>query len=235
MIAKSYIRFILVVIILSSLSFGCFGYLGGYRDRVQAAINYGILPKIQFSNQYFDSVELREVAAATDIPYPLLRLFNSGVVGSGSSPIKLPEYQELYPRFNFGNSKHRLAGRIMWPVLGQRQISSYYGLRGGRPHRGIDIRAPHRSMVFASHGGKVTYSDYYGAYGRFIEVVGMTLAGENVKTRYAHLDKLFVEAGDEIGRGEVIGLVGKSGNATGYHLHFEIKVNHQYQDPLAMY
>jgi murein DD-endopeptidase MepM/ murein hydrolase activator NlpD len=115
-----------------------------------------------------------------------------------------------------------------WPVAGQ--VSSRYGARGKRPHEGIDIRAPRGTPVRAAEAGRVIHSGGgLGAYGR---VVIIKHTGR-YSTVYAHHDKLKVSKGQFVEKGDVLGTVGTSGNASGPHLHFEVRRDRVPGDPLA--
>ncbi|MEO8683023.1 MAG: M23 family metallopeptidase, partial [Vicinamibacterales bacterium] len=87
-------------------------------------------------------------------------------------------------------------------------------------HPGLDISADRGSPVFATADGKVTLSELAGAYGNLIELDH----GYGLETRYGHLSAFKVKAGDTVKRGDLIGLVGSTGRATGPHLHYEVRV-----------
>lgn len=108
-------------------------------------------------------------------------------------------------------------GEFIWPVQGG-QITSYYGMRNGRFHQGIDIGAPNGTAILASDRGTVVFAGWYYAYGRLIIIKH----GEYF-TYYAHNSANKVSVGGIVEQGEVIGYIGASGNATGSHLHFEIR------------
>ncbi len=113
-----------------------------------------------------------------------------------------------------------------WPVPGD--VNSGFGRRWGRRHQGIDIRAPRGTEIRAAEAGLVIHSGRgMGAYGR---VVILRHAG-GFSTVYAHTDRNFVSVGDQVGRGQVIAEVGSSGNASGPHLHFEIRQRRRALDP----
>jgi murein DD-endopeptidase MepM/ murein hydrolase activator NlpD len=109
----------------------------------------------------------------------------------------------------------------MWPIPGG-SISSPFGRRSGRHHDGVDIRAPGGTVILSAHSGKVVFVGWRGGYGNVVE-----LANRRVLTRYAHNMLNLVRQGDQIPAGKVIALVGKSGNASGNHLHFEVRLNHK--------
>ncbi|MBK7947592.1 MAG: LysM peptidoglycan-binding domain-containing M23 family metallopeptidase [Deltaproteobacteria bacterium] len=123
----------------------------------------------------------------------------------------------------------RYAGplRFTWPVKGR--LTSRFGLRGNRPHEGIDLGAPHGTPIFAAEAGRVIHSGRFGAYGK---VVILKHAGA-YRSVYAHARQLFVEKGDFVERGQKIAEVGATGRATGPHLHFEIRRGETAHDPLV--
>jgi murein DD-endopeptidase MepM/ murein hydrolase activator NlpD len=90
------------------------------------------------------------------------------------------------------------------------------------------MRSPKGSPIYAADGGVVTASSYQGSYGNLI----VLNHGNGLETYYAHCESMLVSIGDVVAQGQQIGTVGISGNATGYHLHFEVRVNGAYQNPL---
>ncbi len=120
-----------------------------------------------------------------------------------------------------------------WPVSGP--ITSPFGMRtdplgrGFKMHTGIDIGAPMGSTVTASAGGRIIYAGWEGGYGNTIIVDH----GGATSTLYAHLSQIFISQGQDVQRGQAIGAVGCTGNCTGPHLHFEIRINGVPTDPTA--
>ena len=90
-----------------------------------------------------------------------------------------------------------------------------------RFHAGIDLAAPSGSPIRAASDGVVTSAGWNGGYGL---LVSLGHAG-NRETRYGHLSRLAVRAGQSVKQGEVIGYVGSTGRATGPHLHYELRIN----------
>ena len=124
---------------------------------------------------------------------------------------------------------------IRWPItpqLSQRiGLSSPFGTRKGKPHKGIDLSAPMGTDVHASLEGEVIRSELSsGGYGW---VIYLKHAG-GVETRYAHHEENLVKKGRYVQAGEVIAKVGNSGRSSGPHLHFEIRVNGEAIDPLIV-
>jgi len=116
---------------------------------------------------------------------------------------------------------------FLWPVEGA-QMTSRFGRRRRGKHNGIDLGARSGTAIRASEAGKVIHSGWLGDYGR---VVIIKHAG-HYRTVYAHASRLYVRKGDLVARGERIASVGSTGNATGPHLHFELRKREVPQDPV---
>lgn len=105
-------------------------------------------------------------------------------------------------------------------------LTSSFGMRnhpvlgGRRQHHGIDLAAPTGTPVYATADGVVSRADWYSSYGLYISVEH----GASMQTRYAHLSRLAVAAGDSVKKGDLIGYVGSTGRSTGPHLHYEVRV-----------
>lgn len=119
-----------------------------------------------------------------------------------------------------------------WPVSGT--MTSPYGLRflGWRPdiHEGVDIAAPEGSDVRAMSQGRVSYAGAMAGYGNVVFLRHNT----GIVTVYAHLSSIAVRADQFVNRGDVVGRVGRSGNASGAHLHFEVWIDGRSVDPVLM-
>jgi len=119
--------------------------------------------------------------------------------------------------------------RLLWPVTGG-ALSSGYGKRKGKPHEGIDIRAPRGTAILAAADGTVMYAgDGVRGYGNMIII----RHSGGLVTVYAHNQRNHVSEGVKVSRGQVIGEVGSSGRATGTHLHFEVRQGETPVDPLG--
>ena len=114
------------------------------------------------------------------------------------------------------------AGRMGfgWPTVSHR-INSPYGPRWGGFHTGIDIWCPQGNPDFASKAGKVISAGWSGGYGNATIIDH----GGGYATLYAHQSRIYVHVGQTVRRGQQIGACGSTGNATGAHLHFEIRIN----------
>jgi len=117
--------------------------------------------------------------------------------------------------------------RFAWPISGR--VSSRFGWRGGQRHEGVDIPAPRGTPVHAAEAGRVIYSGKLSDYGN---VVILKHAGR-YSTVYAHNRENRVRKGQFVEKGDVIARVGKTGNASGPHLHFEVRRDRIAHDPLA--
>lgn len=115
------------------------------------------------------------------------------------------------------------------PVANAR-VSSPYGYRtlGGREfHPGIDLAVPYGSPIYATGTGVVVYSGWKNGYGNFIEIDH----GNGYVTRYGHSSRLLVSVGDHVKKNQEIALVGCTGRCTGPHVHYEVLLNGQRQNP----
>ncbi|SFI67179.1 M23 family metallopeptidase [Thermoflavimicrobium dichotomicum] len=119
---------------------------------------------------------------------------------------------------------------FQWPVDGQ--ITSNFGWRNGRQHKGIDIwnAARSKTPIHSSLGGVVVRAGYAGSYGNLVVVDH----GGGWVTYYAHLSRIHVHKGQKVDTGQLLGMMGSTGDSTGYHLHFEVRKNGQAINPLSV-
>ncbi len=119
------------------------------------------------------------------------------------------------------------SGTFIKPSYGT--LTSRYGRRWNRSHKGIDIGGSHNSPIKAADGGKVTFAGWMDGYGNYI-----VIDHENgYQTAYGHCASLCVGAGDRVKKGDLIAKMGSTGRSTGTHLHFEVKKNGEYVNPLT--
>ena len=119
------------------------------------------------------------------------------------------------------------SGSFIRPAYGS--LSSRYGARWGRRHNGIDIAGSHNSPIVAADGGRVTYAGWMSGYGNYV-----VIDHENgYSTAYGHCASLCVSVGQRVCKGEQIAKMGNTGRSTGTHLHFEVKKNGSFTDPLG--
>lgn len=119
------------------------------------------------------------------------------------------------------------SGALNWPIRGR--INSPYGARSRGFHTGLDIDANTGDSVKAAAGGRVVTAGWEGGYGYCVVIDH----GNGLKTRYAHLSKVGCTVGQTVLRGEEIGKAGSTGNSTGPHVHFEVIVNGDTQNPMS--
>ena len=118
------------------------------------------------------------------------------------------------------------AAGFIWPVNGP--VVSGFGMRWGRMHEGIDIAASSGTPIHAAAAGTVIHAGWLGGYGNLVVVDH----GDGLSTAYAHASAILVGLGQAVTQGETLSLVGSTGNSSGPHLHFEVRVNGSAVDPL---
>ncbi|OGO77349.1 MAG: hypothetical protein A2Y23_02710 [Clostridiales bacterium GWB2_37_7] len=134
------------------------------------------------------------------------------------------------------NSKY-VGGAMEWPVPTSKRITSPFGyrihpvLKTKKFHSGMDIAAPTGTNIIASNDGTVIFSGYNGGYGYTVIIDH----GGQLSTLYAHNSKLLVSKGDKVKRGQIISKMGSTGLTTGPNLHFEVRKNGQYVDPMPYF
>lgn len=128
-------------------------------------------------------------------------------------------------------------GSYIWPSASSVYVTSVFGNRlhpvygYNRMHYGIDIGASYGTDIYAADGGYVTTSTYSSGYGNYV----MIDHGDGRYTLYAHMTSRYVEEGDVVLQGDVIGIVGSTGVSTGPHIHFEVYEGGERVDPLQFY
>lgn len=124
-------------------------------------------------------------------------------------------------------------GRFIWPC-DSRYITSEFGYRIHpltgiwTGHTGLDIGCSMYDPVYASDSGTVILSGWYGGYGYAVVIDH----GDGMSTLYGHNEELHVSVGDRVSQGEVIASAGSTGWSTGPHVHFEVRINGEYVDPM---
>ena len=114
----------------------------------------------------------------------------------------------------------------VWPTV-SRYISSPYGWRWGSMHTGTDIAGSYGDPIYAYKSGLVTFAGWNVSYGYMVKIDH----GTGVETWYGHCSKIYAKVGDTVNAGDVIAAVGSTGNSTGPHLHFEIRVDSKTVNP----
>lgn len=121
----------------------------------------------------------------------------------------------------------RGTGQLAAPVSAVR-VTSNFGPRWGRTHLGVDLGMPTGSPISAADSGTVIFTGYSGSYGNLVKVDH----GNGIVTYYAHCSAIIAKQGQAVKKGETIAKVGSTGNSTGPHLHFEVRVNGENVNPL---
>lgn len=119
------------------------------------------------------------------------------------------------------------SGLLGWPVSGP--VVSGFGMRWGRMHEGIDITCPTGTPVRAAGAGTVIWAGWRGGYGNLVVVDH----GGGLSTAYAHNSAFASSVGQSVAAGQVISYAGSTGNSSGPHVHFEVRVNGGAVDPLG--
>lgn len=159
-----------------------------------------------------------------------------GVQPSEDSPLEWPRSRfrglgELRPnvlsRFRARREATRVGLHFAWP-LHSTQLSSGFGRRNGRAHEGIDLLGAPGTPILAAEAGRVSFSGWLGDYGNSIVIAH----GGGFATVYAHALELGLRKQERVARGQIVALIGATGNATGPHLHFEIRHRNRPRNPL---
>jgi murein DD-endopeptidase MepM/ murein hydrolase activator NlpD len=242
-----------VYITLALALLGCFslfGFVASYARMAWKVANYNALRKEadQLRSRYQN---LQKVVSQTNEQLASLEVFANEVqVAYGikqklegpsdiSSEGKLtPSFAESIADYNYLQTANNLSmgSRVyrrlqpqdaqpsIWPVDGR--LMGGFGNRTdpfsgeGAFHAGVDITAPIGTPIRATADGIVIFAEMENGYGRLIKVSH----GNGVQTYYAHLSRFYVQAGQDVRRGEVIGAVGTSGRVTAPHLHYEVRL-----------
>jgi len=130
-----------------------------------------------------------------------------------------------------GSGSSTRYGRFVWPCIGASIISSPYGWRSRGFHTGVDLCRPggtYGASVVAAESGTVTLARWYGSYGNCV----MIDHGGGISTLYAHNSSIKVYVGQYVSAGQLIALAGSTGNSTGAHCHFEVRINGNPVNPM---
>jgi murein DD-endopeptidase MepM/ murein hydrolase activator NlpD len=129
-------------------------------------------------------------------------------------------------------------GQFKWPCPGYYYMTSGYGMRWGKLHKGIDIAGSNiygKPIVAAADGVVSLVDNNRGGYGYYVMVNHGNKNGNNYVTLYAHMSKQAARVGQKVKAGDIIGYVGSTGQSTGPHLHFEIRVNGTAKNPMNFF
>lgn len=150
--------------------------------------------------------------------------------------VNLAASSRVVPAVSLGIAPFRRSGvsipsRV--PVEGMR-LSSDFGMRvhpvlgGRRMHKGVDLPAAIGTPIHATADGIVSRADWFSSYGLYVAIEH----GGSIETRYGHMSRLNVAAGQEVHKGDIIGYVGTTGRSTGPHLHYEVRIAGEAVNPV---
>lgn len=167
----------------------------------------------EFRNLFSSWQSLDHAAVRTNLVSLALPSRTGGVIpGFATQPVSIPS---LIPvdgvklTSDFGMRWH--------PVLG-----------GRRQHKGVDLAAPVGTPIHAAADGTVERADWYSSYGLYVALEH----GGDIETRYGHMSRLNVAAGQRVRKGDIIGYVGTTGRSTGPHLHYEVRIAGEAVNPV---
>ncbi|MDE2404984.1 MAG: M23 family metallopeptidase [Sphingomonadales bacterium] len=197
---------------------------------VAAAVIGGLIGNPAFANS----------SANADIAAPLraAQAAKQSALGSGDD-----EFRQLFAswrsmdggnRFAAGAAtRHALSIPSLMPVEGV-HFTSGFGMRwhpvlgGHRQHKGVDLAAPIGTPIHAAADGVIGRADWFSSYGLYVAIEH----GNSLETRYGHMSRLNVAAGQFVHKGDVIGYVGTTGRSTGPHLHYEVRIAGEAVNPV---
>ena len=240
------------ILVLALLGcFSVFGFVASYGRMLTKVANYNALRR-EAENLRASYNKLEKQVSETNKELATLQLYAKEVTMAfgikrslegprdiGAEGTLIPTFAESVQDYDFLKTGRSLAlasrGSLrlqrfsekpsLWPVDGA-LIRSAFGHRTdpfsgeGAFHTGVDISALSGAPVHATAGGTVVNADWENGYGRLIVIDH----GGGLQTYYAHLSKFKVHTGQEVRRGDEIGLVGTSGRATAPHLHYEVRM-----------
>ncbi len=182
------------------------------------------------------NVVLTALSAATVVASGLTLISVSGPAStSDDNPDRASrQASHLFPTAVSPPTQNTIMARPDWTAPSKAELSDTYGprdWRDGEMHYGIDFAADQGVVNVAAHDGTVTFAGTRPGYGKLVTIDD----GDGVVSWYGHHSKLAVTEGDTVRTGDPIGLAGDTGDATGPHLHFEIRIGGKPVDPLPFF
>ena len=170
---------------------------------------------------YETSVRTKGVAGVAEVTAQICEIERNGNQPSGGRPSGGERAHHAS-----GGARHQDAaghGAVRHAALPGHGRNRHLEIRPARrgTHTGIDIGLPSGTSIVAADGGTVTFAGWSGGYGYMVKISH----GSSTQTWYAHCSALLVSAGQEVAKGQPIARVGSTGNSTGPHLHFEVRIN----------
>ena len=200
-------------------------------------------------NEKNEQVEAKQILEEKKSKLDVLREEKDAIINDLNNDIKALEAEEARMEDDYKAIQNELnaalsssnkttsnysGGKFCWPSAVSQRITSSYGYRihpitgTKKLHRGIDIGAALGTNVLAAEAGTVVTAGWNNSYGYYVTINH----GNGYVTLYAHNSKLLVSKGDTVTRGQVIAKCGSTGNSTGPHIHFEVALNGQLQNPM---
>lgn len=180
----------------------------------------GPAPRIALDQLAAPSILIGRDQDIVGAPIDFARMPKPGAGGVSASGLRgLPSFASMPSRLplaassltsRFGVRRHPISGDV-------------------RLHSGVDLAAPLGTAVYAPTAGYVSAATWNGGYGLFVVIEH----GGGMQTRYGHLSRVAVSSGQYVAAGTVIGYVGSTGNSTGPHLHYEVRLNGQAVNPVG--
>lgn len=185
------------------------------------------------ANRY--KTDINKIITYNNISNPSKLKLGQKIIIPEAKPIKThtqsktnkTRYQNLRKIKNWLTPKNKIVksrGKLLWPTKGY-YITQYFSFR----HTGLDIDGITDDPIYAAADGVVIESRWGRGYGLFI----MIDHGGGMKTLYAHNSRNLVKKGQRVKKGQVISLMGSTGWSTGSHVHFEVRINGRYRNPLS--
>lgn len=172
---------------------------------------------------------LETLAKEFEIPVFMIQKANEGKKFEPGAWYYIPQLDGIIGYMGASQLVRALSsGDMQWPVPVTRQVSSEFGGRWGKEHKGIDIPAPVGSPILAIDDGEVVYAgNELSGFGN------LTVLSHKygVFSVYGHANKLLTTKGDKVKRGQIIAEVGSTGHSTGPHLHLEVRWQGEPMDP----
>ncbi len=171
-----------------------------------------------------------------DVPQRELELANWGKSFSEGEWVFIPLKSGILPNILSRRGPNGLysfidSGEFIWPVPSSQHITSSFGRRWGREHNGIDIAGRAGSNIISTSDGVVIYAGReYAGFGNMVVIAHRY----GLFSIYAHNKANLVRKGIRVHKGQVIATLGRTGKATGPHLHFEIRRDGNPLDPIAI-
>jgi len=182
------------------------------------ASKYDVEANLILETNKLASAEMLSVGQKLIIPGGKKTFYTAGPTSNNVSAVSI-----IKDLFKPQDLKSTASNKLAWPTVGAR-ITQYYSWR----HHAVDIANKTGTPIYAADAGKIEIAGWGTGYGNQIVIDH----GGGRKSRYGHMSKFIVSKGDVVEKGEVIGLMGSTGNSTGPHLHFEYIINGIKYNPL---